>query len=313
MSRGRGRAKEKKYGLILTCVASRAIHIEVLNSLDTDSFINALRRFIARRGPVKRLRSDNGTNFTSGKKEIALGIKQWNNHQIDSWCKSKEIEWIFNVPAAPHWGGLWEREVKTCKRILESMTSEIENKRTMTDECLSTWLCEVESIMNNRPITRVTCDSDDNEPLTPNHLLRPAAERTFPPGIFTPGDLYSRRRWRQVQYLSEEFWSRWRKEYLPLLILRQKWTNEHRSHEVDDLVLVVDQLLPRNMWCLGRISVVHRDREGIVRSADVVVSKHRNDAGNLSGTQTLTRPISKLILMKTQEQLKAQDKTKTEN
>ena len=304
VTRGRGRSKEKRYGLILSCVASRAIHIEILHSLDTDSFINGLRRFVARRGPVQRIRCDNGTNFVSGKREIALGIKEWNRHQIESWCKAQNIEWHFNVPAAPHWGGLWERIVKTCKKILNSMTSEIENKKSLNDESLLTWICEVENIMNSRPITQITCDIDDKEALTPNHLLRPATERSFPPGIFSQNDLYSKRRWRQVQFLVDEFWTRWKKEYLPLLMSRQRWTTQRRSHEVDDLVLVVDQLLPRNLWCLGRITQVNRDKEGTVRSAEVLVSKHRDNAGNLAGTQRLQRPITKLILLKTQEELK---------
>ena len=309
VTRGRGRAQEKRYGLIISCVASRACHLELLHSLDTDSFVNALRRFYARRGPgIKRIRCDNGTNFVSGKKEIAHEIKAWNQRQIEEWCKIQEIEWIFNPPAAPHWGSMWEREIKTCKKVLQSMMFELENKRTLCDESLATFLTEVENVMNSRPITQVTCDVNDKEALTPNHLLKPATENSFPPGIFKQDDLYSKRRWRQVQYLVNEFWIRWRKEYLPLLMSRQKWTSEKRSFEVDDLVLVVDQLLPRNQWCLGRIDRTHQGQDGRVRSAEVVVAKHCDANGNLAGTHRLTRPISKLILLKTQDQLKNETK-----
>ena len=75
ISRGRGKIKEKRYGVIFTCLSSRAIHIEVAYSLDVDSFINALRRFISRRGPVTSIRSDNGSNFVAGEKEINNAIK----------------------------------------------------------------------------------------------------------------------------------------------------------------------------------------------------------------------------------------------
>ena len=303
VTRGRGRTKEKRYGILFTCVASRAIHIEVLDTLDTDSFINSLIRFTSIRGSVRRIRCDNGTNFVSGRKEIALGVKQWNKAHIDSWCKSHDIDWRFNVPLSPHWGGLWEREVRTCKKTLSSMLSELENKKTLNDESLRTLLCEVMNIMNNRPITQVTCDIDDKEPLTPNHLLRPTTEKYFPPGIFSPCDLYSKRRWRQVQYLVDEFWTRWQKEYVPLLMSRQKWTLDRRSHKVGDLVLVVDQLLPRNMWCLGRIVSVRHDSEGRVRSATVVVSKYRDGSNFRIGTHRYERPITKLILLKTFDEL----------
>ena len=303
VTKGRGRAKEKRYGLIMSCMASRAMHLEVLHSLDTSSFINALRRFTSRRGPVQKIRSDNGTNFVSGQKELAQGVKNWNSHLIGQWCRAKEIEWIFNVPLAPHWGGAWEREIRTVKKTLTSITSELENRRSIDDETLVTLFCEVESILNGRPLTSVTCDLDDEEPLTPNHLLRPHADRSFPPGIFSPTDLYSKRRWRQVQFLADEFWRKWRNQYLPLLLARQKWNSEARSHEVGDLVLVVDQLLPRNLWCLGRISEVRRDREGRVRSAEVVVSKSKDGRNLRIGTNRLERPISKLILLKTLEEL----------
>ena len=303
VTRGRGRAKEKRYGLLLTCMASRAVHIEVLHSLDTDSLVSALRRFHARRGPILRIRCDNGTNFVSGQKEIASGMKQWNDRQVHNWCKHQEIEWLFNVPASPHWGGAWEREIRTCKKILTSMTSELENKKPLTDEALVTWLCEVEDIMNNRPMTQVTCDLDDKQPLTPNHLLKPVTEKTFPPGLFSKSDVYAKRRWKQIQFLADEFWTRWQREYLPLLMSRQKWAHGRRNLSVGDLVLVVDQILPRNMWCTGVVETVRHDREGRVRSAGVLVSKHRADRDLHIGTHRLERPITKLILLKTNEDL----------
>ena len=185
------------------------------------------------------------------------------------------------------------------------MSSELENRRSMDDESLSTLFCEVEDVLNNRPITSVSCDLDDNEPLTPNHLLRPRTSNSFPPDVFSPSDLYSRKRYRQIQFLVEEFWNRWRREYLPLLISRQKWSSDHRSHEIGDLVLVVDQLLPRNMWSTGRITNVRQDREGRLRSASVIVSKYKDGSTFRIGTSTLERPITKLILLKTQDELES--------
>ena len=299
----RGRVEEKHYGVIFTCLSSRAIHIEIAHSLNVDSFVNALRRFISRRGPVKTLRSDNGTNFVSGNKEIKNAICEWNNEQIDDWCKAKNIVWQFNPPLAPHFGGVWEREIRTIKKVLFALTSEFSNKIKLSSEVLSTLMCEVENILNNRPLTAVTNDPEDLEALTPNTLLRLHSGILFPPGLFSENDIYHRRRWRQVQHMAEVFWHRWRQEYLPLLLNRQKWFKVQRSLQVGDLVLVVDQLLPRNLWCTGRVQKVFRDAQDRVRFANVKVAKYKDRHNLHIGSKVLKRPITKLILLKTQEEI----------
>ena len=230
VSRGRGRAKEKRYGLICSCLATRFCNLEVANSLDTDSFICAIRCFIARRGPVHRLRSDNGTNFVGGRTEISKAIAGWSDSLIDNFCKQKNIEWIFNPPRSSHYGGIYEREIRTARKVLNSLLLEFDNQIMLTDEMLSTLMCEVENILNSRHLTSCSADVDDLEALTPNHLLRLNTEVSFPPGLFDHKDLYSRRRWRQVQYLADLFWSRWRKEYLPSLQQRQIWFSSNRTH-----------------------------------------------------------------------------------
>ena len=102
-----------------------------MNSLDTDSFINSLRRFVSRRGPIQKIRCDNGTNFVSGQTEISKSVAVWNKRQVDEFCTARDIEWKFNVPASPHWGGSWEREIKTIKKTFLAISSEIENKRSL--------------------------------------------------------------------------------------------------------------------------------------------------------------------------------------
>ncbi|KAK7899043.1 hypothetical protein WMY93_019896 [Mugilogobius chulae] len=104
----RGRAVVKRYGLIFTCLAIRAIHLEVLSSLDTDSFINGLRRFIARRGQVLEIRSDNGTNFVGAERELKEALEKLNHTLINGMLLQKNVKWIFNTPAASHHGGLGE-------------------------------------------------------------------------------------------------------------------------------------------------------------------------------------------------------------
>ena len=158
-------------------------------------------------------------------------------------------------------------------------------------------MCETEAILNNRPLTEASGYASDCEALTPNHLLLLSAGVTFPPGLFNRDDCYAKRRWKQVQYLSDIFWRRWRSEYLSLLQERQKWCKSRRSHSAGDLVLVIDIKLPRNQWPLGPIVDVFKDDLGFVRSASIRISKCKNSSLKQFDTSVIVRPITKLILL----------------
>lgn len=162
-----GRNMVKRYGVLFTCLSVRAIHIEVVHSLDTNSFINALRRFIARRGPPLQMRSDNGGNFVKGEKELREAINKWNQGKIHEFLLAKSVKWIFNPPAGSHHGGVWERCIRMARKVMKALLKE----QTLDDEGLLTLMAEVEAIINGRPITKVSDDPRDPEALTPNHLL----------------------------------------------------------------------------------------------------------------------------------------------
>jgi len=276
------RSLVKRYGVIFTCFAVRAVHLEVASSLEADTFILALRRFIARRGQVKRIYSDNGTNLSGGERELREAIQQWNNEQIHEFLLQREIEWHFSPPTASHFGGTWERCIRTIRKVLNAVSKE----QQLDDESFLTLVVEVESIINGRPLTKPSQDPNDEEPLTPNHLLLLDRQPSLPPGIFDANDLYARKRWKQVQYLADLFWKRWTKEYLHLLQQRTKWMLPKRNVNVDDVVLIVDETLPRNMWPLGRVLQVAPDGQGLVRRATIKTSKG-----------IFERPIHKLCLM----------------
>ncbi len=171
--------------------------MEIARTLDTNSFIMALQRFISRRGQVKEIRSDNGTNSVGSEKELRLAIKDWNQEQIHNFLVQKEIKWIFNPPTASHYGGVRERCIRTVRKVLKALMKE----QIIDEESLTTLFCKVESIVNSRPLTKVSSDSRDLEPLTPNHLLLLCREPAPPPDTFFKDDLYSRKRWQQIQYL----------------------------------------------------------------------------------------------------------------
>lgn len=282
----RGRVSVKRYGVIFTCLACRAVHIEMATSLETDSFIQALRRFIARRGQVKEMRSDNGTNFVGADHELRKAIKEWNAAQIENSLLQRDIKWMFNPPSGSHHGGVWERMIRSIRKIMNATLRE----QSLDEEGLQTFFCECEAILNSRPITTPSNDINDLEALTPQHLLLLKTNPNLPPGVFDEHDTYARKRWRQVQYMSDLFWKRWTREYLPQLQKRQKWNHTARNFSQGDVVLIVDESAPRGSWLMGRIVKIVVDEHGIVRKVRV---KTR--------TNELERPITKLCLLQEAE------------
>ena len=211
-----GRKELKRYGVLFTRMASRAIHLETSNSLDTDSFINALRRLISQRGPIRQLRSDQGTNFVGACKELAQALSEMDQDRIKSKLLQEHCDWFsfkVNVPAASHMG-VWERQIRTVQSVLSSLLNY--NGRQLDEESLRTLMCEAEAIVNSRPLTvNQISDPDSPSPLTPSQLLMMKSKVVLaPPGVFQPADVHCSKCWRRVQHLVNEFWLCWRKDFL---------------------------------------------------------------------------------------------------
>ena len=173
----RGRGSDKVYGCIFTCFTSRAVHIEDVSSLETDAFIQALRRFISNRGCPKEIWSDNGTNFVGADKEIQQSIREWDQDELNKRLIKDEIsyhlcprsEWKFQPPATSHMNGAWERLIRSVRK---SMRAILGNQNALVSlETLRTVFAEVVTILNSRPLTPSSDDPSDCEPLTPSHLL----------------------------------------------------------------------------------------------------------------------------------------------
>ncbi|XP_069979436.1 uncharacterized protein [Penaeus vannamei] len=241
----------------------------------------ASREVSSLRGPVKSIRSDNGTNLVGAEKVLRQELQLLDQTAICDTKSTRGISWCFNPPHASHFGGVWERQIRSIRRVLSGICYQ----QTLTDDSLHTLLCEVEAIINGRPLTRVTDDPDCLQPLTPSMLLNLKGS----PGPVMNTDnknLYARRRWKQVQYLADLFWKRWSKEYLPLLQERQKWNIKRRDVKKGDIVLALDERLPRGTWPLARVIEVMCDSDGHVRSAKLKT---------VSGEYI--RPISKMCLL----------------
>lgn len=259
------RKTEKRYGVLFTCLSVRAVHIEVAHNLEADSLLMALRRFIARRGHPTVIFSDNGTNMVGGEREIRESLAELDSNRIGDMLSQRRIQWNFIPPGAPHMGGAWERMVGSVKRAFRVISS----GQVLTDEVLLTLFTEVESMLNGRPLTYVSTDPHDMEPLTPNHFLLGCASPNVPPGVFRDKEVNSRRRWRQAQVLAGQFWKRWRQEYLPTLLQRQKWRGENRNMRVGDVVLMMDDNAPRGFWPLAKVIKVFEGADGRVRSVEL--------------------------------------------
>lgn len=165
-----GQANQKRWAVIFTCLVCRAIHLEVIEELSSSSFINALKRFMSIRGPVRQFRSDRGTNFVGAVNELNIDSISVEDPLVKNFLTKNQAIWIFNPPHASHFGGVWERMIGVTRRILDGMLSRTDSKG-ITNEVLVTFMAEVSSIVNSRPLVAVSTDPDDPSVLTPNIIL----------------------------------------------------------------------------------------------------------------------------------------------
>ena len=280
----------KVYVAIFVCLVSRAVHLELLPSLDAASYWNALRRFIAIRGTPSLIRSDNGGNLVSTKSQLdAVNVSELKGN-----LEEHSIEWIFNPPYASHFGAAYERKIGSVRRVFEGSLVQL-GKRTLTYDEFHTLILEAASIVNNTPMQEVSDDPNDPLPITPGALLTLRENEPVQLGSFNERDLmsYGQRRWRRVQYLAQEFWVRWRRDYLMNLQRRPKWTGKRPSLAKGDIVLLKDKTAKRNHWPLARVECVQTGRDGLVRVVSMRVGK---DSKNVP-SKLFTRAIHDVVLL----------------
>lgn len=276
-----GLAKSKRWAVLFTCMSTRAVHIEVIESMDSSSCINALRRFFAIRGPVKQLRSDRGTNFVGATNKLGP-TKQEEGSSIQRYLSEQGCSWEFNPPHFSHMGGSWERMIGVARRILDSML--LQQCIGLPHEVLCTLMSEVSAIINARPLVPVSSDPDNPFILTPAVLLTQKVGAPPPSGEFSDKDLH-RSQWKRVQALASMFWSRWRQEYLPTLQCRRKWNEDRRNLEKGDVVLLKDSQIARNEWPMAMVTSTFPSQDGKVRKVEVKISYQGNP-------KTFLRPVS---------------------
>ncbi|XP_044756884.1 uncharacterized protein LOC123315299 [Coccinella septempunctata] len=258
MSRSRGTKYTKAYICLFICFAVKAVHVELVSDLSSEAFLAALRRFIARRGRCQRIFSDGGTNFR-GAHGILLNL-------MKNAVESEKIEWTFNPPSSPHFGGLWEAGIKSTKTHLLRVIGE----QKLTYEELYTVLTQIEAVLNSRPLCPLSSDPNDTSALTPGHFLTLAPLSALPDEDLS--DLPMRRlsRWQLLTRMHRDFWKRWQREYLHTLQQRKKW-NESSNYPLKPgiLVIVNDGPISPLRWRLARIEKLHPGSDGIARVATI--------------------------------------------
>ncbi|XP_058827973.1 uncharacterized protein LOC131687900 [Topomyia yanbarensis] len=260
-----GRRMEKRWGVLITCLTVRAIHIELAYSLSTDSCIMAPRCFMARCGVPVEIHSERGTNFQGASKELTNELQKINKEKLIAEIVSPNTAWKFIPPASPHMGGAWERMIRTVKNNLQQMKL----PTLPTDEVLRNALVEIENTINSRPLTHIPLDDENASVLTPNHFLLGSSDGLKPLALFDDTSTVLKRSWQMSQTMANIFWHRWLADYLPTLTRRTKWFNLVKPIAVGDMVIIVDSKSPRNSWPKGRVIAVSYSKDGQVRRATV--------------------------------------------
>ncbi|XP_035212564.1 uncharacterized protein LOC118186567 [Stegodyphus dumicola] len=223
------RDNSKAWIALFTCAMYRAVHLELVTSMSTETFLLAFHRFVARRGKPSVVYSDNGTNFKGAASAFAL---------IDFekiFLEAREhITWKFIPPNAPWWGGWWERLVGMMKNILKKTLG----RPSLSYEEMITALCNCEAILNERPLTTVSSDPSLT-PLTPVNFLKEIKSSTLPDLKMNPNSNSLQQRLQYIQTVQEAFRKRFRQEYLETLCTKQKHKKVTPLKE-GDVVLIGD-------------------------------------------------------------------------
>ncbi|XP_050301530.1 uncharacterized protein LOC126739765 [Anthonomus grandis grandis] len=270
--RYRGAKVFKSYVCVFVCTIYKIIHLELTTTLSTEGFVSAFRRFISRRGTVTDCWSDQGSNFIGFKNQLVEFSKEASEKLL--------IRWHLGPPLSPHFNALAESGVKSFK----SHFLRVVGDQKLTIEEMSTLICQIEAILNSRPLTAQSTDPNDLLPLTPFHFL------TLEPlnsGIPDPDlshlNINRLSRWQLIQKLHADFWKRFSFEYLNTLQQRHKWSNPSTPIKLNALVLIQSDLKSPLKWPLGRVIELHPGEDGQIRVATVKTS-----VGNFK------RPVIKL-------------------
>ncbi|XP_075990324.1 uncharacterized protein LOC142985982 [Anticarsia gemmatalis] len=261
LNKGRGVKTSKAYIAIFVCMATKAVHIELVSELSTEAFIAAFQRMCARRGTPAHMYSDNGTNFVGAckvLKEDYIHFKQLLSPEFFDEIAKLEVQWHFNAPAWPSAGGIFEAAVKSLKHHLRRVLGE----QKLTWEEFTTLLAKIEACINSRPLCPLTEDPEEfYNTLTPGHFLTGSATLSLPQPEPDDRCMDLRKRWQLTKHMLDQFWKAWSNDYLTTLQTRCKWNKEVRNLKQNDVVLIKETNLPPGKWAMGRVMETHPGKD----------------------------------------------------
>lgn len=263
---GPGYTAHKCYIAVFVCLSVKAVHIELVHSLSTRSFLEAFDRFTADRGLVTEMYSDNGTAFTGANNELKRVFKQaLLDEKFQSNLAVKGIHWNFIPPNSPHFGGLHEAGVKSMKTHL----SRIIGKFTPSVEELNTIIKRIQACLNSRPLVRPHDTPDDLDVLTPGHFL--IGRELLAPPVPCLLKLHDNvlARWQRGQKIVQSFWKKYINYYLSTLQSRNKWRQNLNQIKLNDIVILKNDNNPPCKWTIGRIVREYPGPDKIKRVFDV--------------------------------------------
>ncbi|XP_041980797.1 uncharacterized protein LOC121734329 [Aricia agestis] len=277
--RGRGARTIKAYLCLFICFRFKCLHLEAVSDLSKYGFLQALRRFISRRGKPSEIFCDNGKNFVAAAKEIGNFIKA-NKNAISDFATDEHIKFIFSPAHAPHFGGLWEAGVKSAKFHIRRVMGNTH----LTFEELGTLFTQVEAILNSRPLCPLSSNPNDYRSLTPGHFLIGRSLLSLPSPSLNDKSTNHLQRYARLEQIRQHFWQRWQKEYVSELQQRCKWKTDCSTLQEGDLVLLMEDNLPPLSWKLARVLRLFPGSDAVSRVAEL-----RTSTG-----ATYRRPLAKL-------------------
>lgn len=263
----------KAYVVIFICFITKAIHVELASDMTTQTFLACLKRFISRRNKPTKIYCDNGSYFKGANNVLKDLYDTLNStdhqNEIINFSNFERISFHFIPSYSPVFGGLWEAGIKSIKYHMKRVIG----NTVLTYEELYTVIVQIEGILNSRPLTPVSRDTDDMTYLTPGHFLTGAPLTSYPELNVMDSSIGKLSFWKQCTQMQQHFWRQWYKQYLTMLQSRPKWRNQLPNLEKGAMVLLkVDNMSPLN-WPVGRIVDVLPGKDNLVRAIDVKTSK----------------------------------------
>ena len=280
------RIRGKCYGVILTCIAVRAVYIDVASDFSTDAFLQVLRRFASLRGWPSRIFSDGGTQLVGASRELKEQLRGLDWKQIQEYGHQQGVEWKFSPGDAPWYNGTAESLVKSTKRALEAAIGDA----VLAFSELQTCMFEAAQLVNQRPIGVLPSTPDDGAYLCPNDLLLGRASAHIPQGPFQERTS-KKHRYDFIQAIISAFWKRWSREVFPNLVLQPKWHTERRNLQREDVVLVQDSNAVRGKWKMALVKEPLLSEDSKVRRVTI---SYRTPEGS---AQEVERTVQRLILL----------------